>query len=105
MHELICTVPRFLKKWVTIGRFSEQSAESLHVAVNMEARSLAALRSKTDQLRLQFGQELRVNTDKSLGTRVSRMCPYKHSGMKRSFLRMGSDKEKHCPVCQPEFFE
>ena len=69
VHKLICTVPRFLKKQGTIGMFSEQSAESLHAAVNMEARSLAALPSKTDQLRLQFErQEQRANTDKSLGT-------------------------------------
>ena len=66
LHELICTVPRFVKKHGSIGFFSEQSSESLHSAVKMEARSLAVLPSKTEQLRLLFvRQKLRTNRDKN----------------------------------------
>ena len=105
LHELICTVPRFVRKHGTIGKLSEQSSESLHAAVNMEARSVSALPSKTEQLRLQFErQELRANTDKSLGKRVSRLCPLFHKDGKRCFLRLGSDGQKHCPICEPTFW-
>ena len=104
VHELVCTVPRFGRKHGTIGLFSAQSSESLHSAVNMEARSLSALPSKTEQLRLQLErQELRTNTDKSLGKRESRLCPKVHSGVRSSFLTY-SDREKHCPLCEPMFF-
>ena len=54
VHELVCTVPRFVQNHRTIGLLSEQSAESLHAAVNCEARALAGIRSKSKQFRLQF---------------------------------------------------
>ena len=105
VHELICTVPRFVKKHRSIGLFSEQSSESLHSAVKMEARSLAALPSKTEQLRLQFiRQELRTNTDKSLAKRESRLCQNSHDGIRKSFLRRGNDGDTHCKICQPLYF-
>ena len=74
VHELVCTVARCVTHR-TIDLLSEQSAESLHSAVKMEARSLVAVESKSEKICLQFvRQELRSNTDKRLLQRESRLC-------------------------------
>ena len=79
VHELVITVPRFVKQHRTIGLLSEQSSESLHAAVKMEARSLDLFSTATDQLRLRFvRQEIRANTDKKLLERENRFCKNIH---------------------------
>ena len=106
VHELIFSVPRFVKQHKTIGLLSEQSGESLHAAVNMEVRQLVSVKDKSQQIRLVFErQELRSLADKSMLTRQSRLCPSMHSCKKRSFLKTGKDKKKHCPICEPNFFK
>ena len=105
VHELIITVPRFVKKYRIIGLLSEQSSESLYAAVKCEARSLSAVRSKTEQLRLQFVlQELRSNSSKDIIKRTVWLRGNEHSNFKQVFLRTGSGSERHCPLCEPNFF-
>ena len=100
VHELICTVPRFVRKHRTLGLLGEQSSESLHAAVNMEMRQLASVKNKSEKLRLTFvRQELRAAADKTMIQSVKRLCPNDHGGG-WSFLRMG----KHCIICSPQHF-
>ena len=106
VHELIFSVPRFVKKHKTIGLLSEQSGESLHAAVNMEVRQLVSVKDKSQQIRLVFErQELRSLADKKMLKRESRLFPSMHNSKKRSFLKTGKDKKKHCPICEPNFFK
>ena len=102
IHELVFNVPRFVKKWRTIGMLSEQEGESKHAAVNAELRSLACVRNHAEQIRLILErEELRSISDKNLlkaKPRICRECPG------RSFLRSARDGERHCPVCNPTLF-
>lgn len=54
MHKLIFTVPRFVRKFKTLGKLSEEEGESLHAAVNQELRQLACVRDQSEKIRLVF---------------------------------------------------
>ena len=46
MHKLIFNVPKFVRRFRTIGLFSEQEDESKHNAVNQELRTLACVKDR-----------------------------------------------------------
>ena len=75
MHELIFTVPKFVKIHHTLGKLSGEEGESLHSSVNQELRQLACVRDQAERLMLVLGrQELRATVDKSLLKGVARLC-------------------------------
>ena len=105
MHELIFTVPRFVRKFKTLGKLSEEEGESLHAAVNQELRQLACVRDQSEKIRLVLErQELRSSVSKLLLKVDIRICQRCKLNGNRRFLRKGRDNEKHCPACSRDKF-
>ena len=101
MHEYIFNVPRFVKRWRTLGLLSEQEGESKHGAVKAELRSLCSVRSHKERIRLAMErEELRSSFNKDIVQPKPRKCQ-----KCKKFLRAGTDKQKHCVICEPAFFK
>ena len=67
IHEVIFTVPRFVRIYRTIGMLSEQEAESKHASINAELCSLACVRNHAERLKLVIEhEELRSYVNKGL---------------------------------------
>ena len=67
IHELLFTVPRFLRKFITVGLLGEQTSESKHASVNAELRSFASVRNHSEKMQLVLQrEELRYSMNKSL---------------------------------------
>eukprot|EP00112_Aurelia_sp_Birch-Aquarium-sp1_P014119 Seg3023.1 transcript_id=Seg3023.1/GoldUCD/mRNA.D3Y31 product="hypothetical protein" protein_id=Seg3023.1/GoldUCD/D3Y31 len=105
MHELVFTVPKFVKEHKTLGKLSEEEGESLHAAVNQELRQLACVRDQAEKIRLVLErQELRSSVNKLLMKGTARLCGKCKSKGERHFVRTGIDGKRHCPVCQIDKF-
>ena len=98
IHEFIFNVPTFVEKHKTIGMLSEQDGKSKHASVNAELKALAGVRNQAEKIRLVLErEELRSTAPKELIKPVARICKY---CSRRTFLRAGIDKQKHCPSCE-----
>ena len=103
IHEFVFNVPKFVQKHKTIGLLSEQEGESKHSSVKAELRSLASVRDHGDRMRLVMEkEELRSYVDKSIAAPIPKMC--QNCRPDRVFLRAGNDKNKHCKICEPQYF-
>ena len=106
IHELIFNVPRFIEQWRTLGLFSEQEGESKHNAVNQQLRVLACMREPSKCLRLVLErEELRGFADKQMMSKPARLCKSCSTPQARHFVRSTREGTKHCPNCEPSFFE
>ena len=105
MHELVFTVPNFVKQFRTLGLL-EQEGESKHAAINAELRSLSSVRSHSEKLKLVLEkEELRSFMNKSLIKGKARLCHHAcNENAIRTFLRCVKDGTCCCRICEPEKF-
>ena len=76
MHALVFDVPKFIKKFKTIGLLNEEEGESLHNSINRHLRTFACVRNSGDQMTLVIREcEKLCVVDRSyLCTSVSVQC-------------------------------
>lgn len=68
-------IPRFVKKWKSVGLFAEQAGESVHNAFNQEGRTLACVKKKKFKLMLLMqAQERRCRADMTSSWKEERIC-------------------------------
>ena len=104
-HELVFTVPNFLKQFHTLVLLSEQEGESKHAAINAERRSLSSVRIHSEKLKLVLEKEELRSMNKSLIKGKARL--YHHACNEngiRTFLRCVKDGTRYCPLCEAEKF-
>ena len=78
----------------------------MHAVVKAELRSLACVRNHAERLRLVIERdEIRSSgdIDKSILIPKARLCSVCKGIGQRSFLRIGNDCSRHCPICEPSF--
>ena len=105
VHMIVFDVPEFVRAHKTIGVVSEQEGESKHAAINAEIRPLACVRNAAEKLLLVFRRdELRSLVLKKILKKEARLCQRCHAKGCRSFLRAGSDGQRHCKECDNHMF-
>ena len=97
MHNLTHKVPRFVKRWKSVGMFAEQASESTHNAFNQEGRTFTSVKSKSQKLVLLMrAQERRIGADLTQSLPISRVCARCRPSR---FFKRTVNGVKICPNC------